>query len=110
MLARVKQDYKSGSVTAFSGCEYVRSEWREVPEGFEEQARKHELLDTQPSLDEVRAKGPAERGLKVAPTPEVQEAEATPVAEEVKPVEPVVEEKPEAESRTPRRPRKRAEE
>lgn len=55
MLARVKQDYLAGSVTAFSGHEYVRSEWREVPAGFEEQAKNHPLLDTQPSLKEIRA-------------------------------------------------------
>ncbi len=55
MLARVKQDYLAGSVIAFSGREYIRREWRAVPAGFEEQAKDHPLLDTQSSLDEVRA-------------------------------------------------------
>ncbi len=46
MEARVKQDYNAGPVTAFSGHEFIKSEWREVPAGFEEAARKHPLLDT----------------------------------------------------------------
>ena len=63
MLARVKQDYAAGPVMAFSGREYVRSEWREVPPGFEEQAKNHPLLETQPSLKEIRAENSSKPGL-----------------------------------------------
>ena len=96
MLARVKQAYLAGSVIAFSGREYIRSEWRAVPEGFEEQAKTHPLLDTQPSLDEVRAGSSKLPGLgKDAPeepavsveTPEPQATEPPaeePPAEETK--------------------------
>ena len=73
MLARVKQDYTAGPVRAFSGREYVRTEWREVPAGFEEEARTHPLLDTQPSLDEIRAESPQLPGLG-NPEAETQES------------------------------------
>jgi hypothetical protein len=63
MLARVKQDYAAGPVRAFSGREYVREEWREVPAGFEEQALTNPLLETQSSLDEIRAESSLLPGL-----------------------------------------------
>jgi hypothetical protein len=77
MLARVKQDYAAGPVIAFSGREYVRGEWREVPAGFEEQAKNHPLLDTQPSLEEVRRGGTMAPGLTLAPARSAGE-ESTP--------------------------------
>ena len=43
--ARVKDSYNMGSVVAFSGHEYARNEWREVPAGFEDAAIVHPLLD-----------------------------------------------------------------
>lgn len=103
MLARVKQDYRSGPVMAFAGREYVLSEWREVPAGFEGQAKNHPFLDTQPSLDEVRAHGPAAPGL---PEP----AAVTAVTEPT-PADPPAETQPEAPEPTPqpaRRVRSRA--
>lgn len=36
-----------GSVTAFSGLEYVRYEWRDVPKGFEVEARGNPFLELQ---------------------------------------------------------------
>lgn len=54
MEARVKQDYFLPSLIAFSGVEFTRAEWRAVPEGFEEEAKKHPFLDVQPSLKEIR--------------------------------------------------------
>lgn len=118
MLARVKQDYLAGSVTAFSGREYIRSEWREVPAGFEEQAKSHPLLETQPSLDEVRAGSsklpglgkletptePAVTAVTAEPSPDETPAEEPP-AEETSPEEPPA---AEPEPKAPRR-RKRAE-
>ena len=43
--AKVKDSYNMGPVMAFSGREYVRSEWRAVPAGFEPAAIVHPLLD-----------------------------------------------------------------
>jgi hypothetical protein len=105
MLARVRQDYAAGAVMAFSGREYVRSEWREVPAGFEEQAKNHELLEVQPSLDEIRIPGlgtpaPEEILAVTVETAETPPAEESP-AEETKPAE-------EDTSKTPRSRRKRA--
>lgn len=85
MLARVKQDYLSGSVTAFSGREYIRSEWREVPAGFEKQAADHPLLEVQSSLDEVRAESPRMPGLgnpEPQATTEESKGESVPATEE----------------------------
>lgn len=73
MFARVKQDYAAGPVMAFSGREYIRTEWREVPAGFEDEAKNHPLLDVQPSLDEVRAESSMMPGLgPPAPEPDSQ--------------------------------------
>jgi hypothetical protein len=43
--ARVRQDLKSGPLNAFSGHEYVRYEWRPVPDGFEDQAKVNKFLE-----------------------------------------------------------------
>lgn len=44
--AKVKDNYALGPVIAFSGHEFIRGEWRPVPEGFEPAAVVHPLLDT----------------------------------------------------------------
>jgi hypothetical protein len=44
MKAKVKEDSRYGVVTAFSGIEFVKSEWRDVPSGKEEEARVHPFL------------------------------------------------------------------
>jgi hypothetical protein len=97
MLARVKQEYLAGPVMAFSGREYVRSEWREVPAGFEEQAKSHPLLDTQPSTKEIRAGSSQKPGLGT-PAPETQEPAVTAVTEESQAAEPAAEATPAEES------------
>lgn len=43
--AKVKEQYVLGPVIAFSGYEFVRTEWRAVPAGFEPAALVHPLLD-----------------------------------------------------------------
>jgi len=44
--ARVKKDYRFGSaLQAFSRLEFTKTEWRDVPAQFEEQARAHEFLE-----------------------------------------------------------------
>ncbi len=43
--AKVKDSYRAGAVYAFSGYEYVRTEYRPVPHGFEDAALVHLLLD-----------------------------------------------------------------
>jgi hypothetical protein len=45
MQARVKKSARYGSVQAFSGHEFVKHEWRPVPAGFEDEARRNEYLD-----------------------------------------------------------------
>lgn len=45
MQARVKQNSRYGSITAFSGIEYVKHEFRSVPKSMEDQARVHDLLE-----------------------------------------------------------------
>lgn len=47
MKARVKEDGRLNVVTAFGGREYTKREWRPVPEGSEEAAGKHPLLEVQ---------------------------------------------------------------
>ena len=121
MLARVKQDYLAGPVTAFSGREYVRSEWREVPAGFEEQAKTNPLLDTQPSTKEIRAGSSGKPGLG---TPAPKEPAVTTVTEESpaaelpteepasavdEPAVPAVSVEPEEEPKTSRRRKRSAE-
>lgn len=61
--ARVKQDYFLAHISAFSGLEFVKSEWRPVPAGLEDQARNHELLEVR----EVKTKTPAPEAHYVAP-------------------------------------------
>ena len=114
MLARVKQDYTAGPVMAFSGREYVRSEWREVPAGFEEQAKSHPLLETQPSLDEIRAANPMLPGLgnvtAVTEEPQAEEPPAEPPTEETPAEEAPTEtpsEEPPAEEPKPKHARRR---
>lgn len=113
MLARVKQDYAAGPVIAFSGHEYVRSEWRAVPAGFEEQAKNHPLLDTQPGLQEVHRGGTMASGLTHAPARSAGEESApaptteTTVVVSTETAEPPSTSEPDAEPKTPRSRRKR---
>src|SRR3990167_2579334 len=45
MQARLIQQYKDQSLRTLSGREYVKTEWRPVPDGYDEPARRHELLE-----------------------------------------------------------------
>lgn len=45
MLAKVKDNARFFRYVFFSGNEYIKGEYREVPKEFEEQARVNELLD-----------------------------------------------------------------
>lgn len=62
MLAQVKPDSRMKIVMAFTGHEYVRYEWRPVPEGAQEEARKHPLLDVMEAEEPEFAASPAETG------------------------------------------------
>ncbi len=61
-----------GSITAFNGIEYVRYEWRDVPAGFEDEARRNQFLDVQESApvetepDPITEEHPVKRGRKEA--------------------------------------------
>ncbi len=54
--AKVKDTYQMGPVVAFSGHEYIRAEWRDVPVGSEPAAIVHPLLDVREkeSQEEIR--------------------------------------------------------
>src|SRR5688572_13401873 len=66
MQAKVKPDYFLPSLIAFSGVEFIKKEWRTVPEGLEAEAEAHPNLDVREdgdleeevSLDEIRLRGP----------------------------------------------------
>ncbi len=45
MKARVRQDCRWNPVTAFGGQEFIKGEWRSVPEGGEAAAAAHPLLE-----------------------------------------------------------------
>lgn len=47
LKARVLKGSTITVVTAFGGHEYIQSEWRNVPEGMEESARKNPYLEVQ---------------------------------------------------------------
>jgi len=51
MEARVSQSSRYGNITAFSGREYVKYEWRTVPAGFEEEAEKNPYLEIKPDKE-----------------------------------------------------------
>ena len=60
MQARVKLSSRYGSITAFSGLEFVKYEWRNVPAGKDEEAKRNPYLELeggekeQPSLAKIR--------------------------------------------------------
>lgn len=45
MEAKVKSEYRWNIVTAFGGIEFVKSEFRKVPAGFEKEAQAHPCLE-----------------------------------------------------------------
>ena len=67
MEARVKEDYRWNRLLAFSGHEFIKSEWRKVPTGLEKEAQAHPFLD-------VRNEAKASKASKVE-APEIQEEE-----------------------------------
>lgn len=56
--AIINHKTRHGTLTAFSGSEYVRYEWRPVPAGYEAQAEAHPYLDVRPRMVEIG--GPAQ--------------------------------------------------
>lgn len=47
LQAKVKAEYRFGkTLQAFSRHEFIKDEWRDVPAGFEDQAKAHEHLET----------------------------------------------------------------
>jgi hypothetical protein len=55
MRVRVKADARVMAVTAFGGSQYIRSEWRDVPEGCELEALRHPYLEFEPVETEADA-------------------------------------------------------
>lgn len=87
MKARVKVDSRITVVTAFGGFTYVRNTWANVPQGQEEAARHHPLLE----VDEVEAEDvfpePVKELVILEPEPEkaliLDEIHSEPEPEEV---------------------------
>jgi hypothetical protein len=67
--AKVKDNYMFGNITAFSGLEYTKGEWRKVPVGMEDQALVHPFLD-------VREAG-TEKEIKISSKEVIANAQAT---------------------------------
>lgn len=55
MKAKVKDNYRWHNISALSGAEFVKGEWREVPAGFEEEAKRHPALEIQAEKVAVKA-------------------------------------------------------
>ena len=53
MQAKVKKDYRYPAVTAFSGLEYVKFEFRAVPAFAEDEAKRHPALEIQELVPEA---------------------------------------------------------
>jgi hypothetical protein len=54
MKARIKGNCRWGVITAFSGCEYVKYEFRNVPAPFESQAVNHPALEVEADENESK--------------------------------------------------------
>jgi len=52
MQARVKQDARYSNILALSGIEFTKSEWRNVPVGFEAEAIHNEYLEVRETVIE----------------------------------------------------------
>jgi hypothetical protein len=77
MRVRVKRDSKVLNVTAFGGFQYIRSEWREVPAGCEQEAEKHPYLEIEP-LAKAEGKPSAEgRAVETTAAPKPPTSTAT---------------------------------
>jgi hypothetical protein len=58
MQARVKSEHRWNIVKAFSGLEFVKSEYRDVPPQLEEEAQAHPFLETRENPPEPEIKTP----------------------------------------------------
>ena len=68
MQARVKQDARYGIILAFSGVEFVKIEWREVPVGKEAEALRNQYLEVREPVVVIPIRKRAEP--KMVETPE----------------------------------------
>lgn len=71
MRARVKADGPNWPVMAFGGLAFVKSEWRDVPEGCEAEATNDPYLEVEPVDGVVGATG---AGDPIPPAPDPQPA------------------------------------
>jgi hypothetical protein len=63
MQARIKKNARYPTLNFFSGVEFVKSEWRPVPPGREEEARANDWLEVADEVPVAR-----ESGVAVPPT------------------------------------------
>jgi hypothetical protein len=87
MEARVKPDYRWKNITAFSGREYVKSEFRLVPQDCEAQARANGSLEVrenveQPQPEIVTVEVPVEAEAPIEEVPPTESLRETPYVRE----------------------------
>jgi len=64
MLARVKKECRWNAIMAFGGYEYVKSEYRPVPETAHAEAKRHPYIETKTKPEKAVAK-PTEKKAEV---------------------------------------------
>lgn len=92
LQAKVKADSQFNPVTAFGGYEFVRTEYRPVPAGFEAAAEAHpylEVLEVKEVVAEPAAEKPA-RGKGKGKAAQAEEMPVEVVTEDETPSEPEV--------------------
>jgi hypothetical protein len=117
MEAKVNQSSRYGTVTAFSGHEYVKYEWRIVPAGHEEEAARHpslevkqiglDVLESLPEFSKPVELQDAGEGLEIPPTYTDPQPEPVTIPEPVADPEPAVEPVVEPVVEPAKQPRKR---
>jgi len=81
--AKIKESSRYGILQFFSRREYVKFEWRPVPDGFEGQALANDLLDTRPVNAEAEIEEIKETPAAVAAIASVDMSQATDEDQEI---------------------------
>ena len=102
MEARVKADGRWPSVTACSGREYVKTEWRVVPAGMEAEAERNPFLEViipaTSWVEIVTEAPPVDEQLEIPP---IDEVITPPAVESFTDMAPVEVSKPKRKGQTP---------
>lgn len=79
--ARVRQNFWMGSIRAFSGMEFTKTEWRVIPEGLETAAMQNDMLEVREVSTQGQIKATPVKDAKPAPEP-MKDWEPLPLVEE----------------------------